>query len=42
MIEVVDTEGQEEYTALRDQRIRDGNGFVLVYSINERSSFIRI
>jgi GTPase KRas len=42
MLEVLDTAGQEEYTALRDQWIRDGEGFVLVYSITSRSSFNRI
>jgi len=42
MLEVLDTAGQEEYTALRDQWIRDGEGFVLVYSISSRSSFGRI
>ena len=42
MLEVLDTAGQEEYTALRDQWIRDGEGFVLVYSITSRPSFIRI
>jgi GTPase KRas protein len=42
MLEVLDTAGQEEYIALRDQWIRDGEGFVLVYSISSRSSFQRI
>jgi GTPase KRas protein len=42
MLEVLDTAGREEYTALRDQWIRDGEGFVLVYSISSRSSFVRI
>lgn len=42
MLEVLDTAGQEEYTALRDQWIRDGEGFVLVYSITSRASFGRI
>jgi GTPase KRas protein len=42
MLEVLDTAGQEEYTALRDQWIRDGEGFVLVYSISSRPSFTRI
>lgn len=42
MLEVLDTAGQEEYTALRDQWIRDGEGFVLVYSISSRPSFDRI
>lgn len=42
ILEVLDTAGQEEYTALRDQWIRDGEGFILVYSISSRSSFTRI
>ncbi|KZF21424.1 ras-like GTPase Ras2 [Xylona heveae TC161] len=42
MLEILDTAGQEEYTALRDQWIRDGEGFVLVYSVSSRSSFQRI
>jgi small GTP-binding protein len=42
MLEVLDTAGQEEYTALREQWIRDGDGFVLIYSISSRSSFTRI
>uniref|UniRef100_A0A060TC77 ARAD1B21186p n=1 Tax=Blastobotrys adeninivorans TaxID=409370 RepID=A0A060TC77_BLAAD len=42
ILEVLDTAGQEEYTALRDQWIRDGEGFILVYSITSRSSFSRI
>jgi GTPase KRas protein len=42
MLEVLDTAGQEEYTAMRDQFIRGGDGFVLVYSISSRSSFSRI
>ncbi|KAG0349490.1 Ras GTPase ras2 [Podila humilis] len=42
ILEVLDTAGQEEYTALRDQWIRDGEGFLLVYSIAARSTFERI
>ncbi|KAI9358274.1 small G-protein Ras2 [Zopfochytrium polystomum] len=42
ILEVLDTAGQEEYTALRDQWIRDGEGFVLVYSITSRPTFERI
>jgi len=42
MLEVLDTAGQEEYTSLRDQWIRSGEGFLLIYSITSRSSFARI
>jgi len=41
-VEVIDTAGQEEYATLRDQWIREGQGFVLVYSIASRVSFERI
>ncbi|KAK4686523.1 hypothetical protein P7C73_g3602, partial [Tremellales sp. Uapishka_1] len=42
LLEVLDTAGQEEYTALRDQWIRDGEGFLVVYSITSRSTFDRV
>jgi len=42
VLEVLDTAGQEEYHALRDQWIRDGEGFLLVYSISSRSTFERV
>lgn len=41
-IEVLDTAGQEEYTALRDHWIRDGDAFILVYATTCRRSFTRI
>ncbi|KAF9110631.1 Ras GTPase ras2, partial [Mortierella sp. AM989] len=42
ILEILDTAGQEEYTALRDQWILDGDGFLLVYSVTARSTFERI
>jgi len=38
---VIDTAGAvtEEYGTLRDQSIREGQGFILVYSITSRNSF---
>ncbi|KAF8930742.1 Ras GTPase ras2 [Dissophora ornata] len=42
VLEVLDTAGEEEYASLRDQWIRNGEGFLLVYSISERSTFERI
>ena len=41
-LEILDTAGQEEFTALRDQWIRDSEGFVLVYSITDRQGFEQI
>ncbi|KAG8994541.1 Ras GTPase ras2 [Tulasnella sp. JGI-2019a] len=41
-IEVLDTTGQEEYAALRDQWVREGQGFILVYSVDSRPTFDRL
>ncbi|KAG9100646.1 Ras GTPase ras2 [Ceratobasidium sp. UAMH 11750] len=41
-IEIVDTAGQEEYSTLREQWVREGQGFILVYSITDRRSFERL
>ncbi|TDL28832.1 ras protein [Rickenella mellea] len=41
-VEVIDTAGQEEYATLRDQWVREGQGFILVYSIASRSTFERL
>lgn len=41
-VEVIDTAGQEEYASLRDQWVREGQGFILVYSIASRSTFERL
>ena len=41
-ITIVDTAGQEEYTSIRDNWIRDGDGFILVYSITDKNSFDEI
>jgi GTPase KRas protein len=37
-LDILDTAGQEEYAALRDQYMRSGQGFLLVYSITEKNS----
>ncbi|ORX49850.1 ras-like protein 3 [Hesseltinella vesiculosa] len=42
LLDVLDTAGQEEYSAMREQYMRNGEGFVLVYSITSRLSFEEI
>jgi len=39
MLDILDTAGQEEYSVMRDQYIRTGGGFLLVYSIANRDTF---
>jgi len=39
VLDIMDTAGQEEYSALRDQYMKTGQGFMLVYSITSRQSF---
>eukprot|EP00049_Salpingoeca_infusionum_P015123 m.290260 g.290260 ORF g.290260 m.290260 type:complete len:966 (+) comp15816_c0_seq16:132-3029(+) len=39
LIEMLDTAGQEEYSSMRDQYMRHGDCFLLVYSITSRHSF---
>ncbi|KAL9642188.1 hypothetical protein ABK040_007190 [Willaertia magna] len=39
MLDILDTAGQEEYSAMRDQYMRTGQAFILVYSITDPSSF---
>ncbi|KAI0053894.1 hypothetical protein FA95DRAFT_1551664 [Auriscalpium vulgare] len=42
LLDVLDTAGQEEYAAIREQSMRTGDGFLLVYSITSRDSFEQI
>jgi GTPase KRas protein len=39
LLDILDTAGQEEYSAMREQYMRTGEGFILVYSITNRASF---
>ena len=38
----MDTAGQEEFSAMREQYMRSGEGFLLVFSLAERASFEEI
>lgn len=39
LLDILDTAGQEEYSAMRDQYMRTGQGFVLTYAITSRQSY---
>jgi len=39
LLDILDTAGQEEYSAMRDIYMRSGDGVLLVYSTTSRSSF---
>lgn len=38
-LDILDTAGQAEFTAMRDQYMRGGEGFIICYSITDRRSF---
>ena len=42
ILDILDTCGQEEYSAMTDQYIRMSDGFAVVYSIAYRSSFLEV
>lgn len=39
LLDILDTAGQEEYSAMRDQYMRTGQGFICVYSITSLQTF---
>ena len=42
IINILDTAGQEEFYALRDQYIRSGDGYIIVFSITSVTSFLEV
>ncbi len=42
ILDVLDTAGQEEFSAMREQYMRKGDGFLLVYSVTDKASFHNI
>ena len=42
LLDILDTAGQEEYSAMRDQYMRTGQGFLCVYSITNKATFEEI
>ncbi|BES93500.1 Ras-like protein [Nesidiocoris tenuis] len=41
-LDILDTAGQEEFSAMREQYMRSGEGFLLVFAITDRASFDEI
>ncbi|KAJ8309347.1 hypothetical protein KUTeg_014221 [Tegillarca granosa] len=39
LVDILDTAGQEEYSAMRDQYLRTGEAFVVVFSVTDQRSF---
>jgi GTPase KRas protein len=42
LVEIMDTAGQEDYSALRDQYYRYGEGFALLFDLTKRTTFNEI
>lgn len=42
ILNILDTAGQEEFYALRDQYIRSGDGYIIVFSITSTTSFLEV
>ena len=40
LLDILDTAGQVEFTAMREQYMRGGEGFIICYSIADKHSFL--
>ena len=39
LLDILDTAGQEEYSTIKDQYMRTGKGFLIVFAVNITKSF---
>eukprot|EP01119_Soliformovum_irregulare_P016001 TRINITY_DN458_c0_g4_i1.p1 TRINITY_DN458_c0_g4~~TRINITY_DN458_c0_g4_i1.p1 ORF type:complete len:140 (-),score=34.09 TRINITY_DN458_c0_g4_i1:55-474(-) len=42
LLDILDTAGQEMYSAYQDKYFQSGDGFVIVYSVTEKETFTKI
>merc|ERR1712137_611716 len=42
MLEIIDTAGTEQFSAMRDLYMKNGDGFLLVFSLGAKSSFMEL
>ena len=42
LLDILDTAGQEEYSSMQDQWMREGKGFLLVYSTTSQNTYDEI
>lgn len=42
VMDVLDTAGQEEFSAMREQYMRGGRGFLLLFSVTDPKSFAQV
>jgi len=42
LLDIYDTAGQEDFSAVRDQYMRTGDGFLCVYSVTHYASFVEV
>ena len=40
LLDILDTAGQVEFTAMREQYMRGGEGFIICYSVADKHSFL--
>ena len=40
LISVLDTAGQEEFSTMREQYLRTGNGFLIVFAVTDRNRLV--
>jgi len=42
VLDILDTAGQDDYSALRSQWIRSGEGYIIMYSITDKTTFAEV